>query len=96
MLIFKEVSTIKVEEEEELNEGVNETVALTNNIKVLVDTRGDNISEFSRNLGISYTTAFQLYHNKTKQITFDLMERLCAYFGVGPSELFPYIPNKKK
>ena len=69
-------------------------MAFGNNISMLLGARRESIREFSRKSGISYTTCFDLYHAKTKQITFDLLDRLCKYFGVGPWELFPYEPEK--
>ena len=70
-----------------------ERMAISNNISKLLGIRRENISEFARNINISYTTAHDLYHGKSKGITFDLMNRLCFYFGVGPCELFPYTPD---
>jgi DNA-binding Xre family transcriptional regulator len=71
-------------------------LAIGNNIKKLVDAREESISQFSRSADISYTSAFDLYHGKTTQIRFDMLEKLCNYFGVGPCELFPYSPEKKR
>lgn len=70
-----------------------EEMALGNNISKLLQIKGKNISDFSYEMHISYTAAFALYHNKTKSISFDLLNRLCKYFGVGPSEIFPYTPD---
>lgn len=70
-------------------------MAFGNEISTLLGKRRESIREFSRNSGISYTTCFDLYHAKTKQITFDLLDRLCIYFKVGPWDLFPYIENDK-
>lgn len=79
-------------ENEEIMRG---DLAIGNNIKQLLDDRQESISQFSRCADISYTTAFELYHGKTTQIRFNMLDKLCGYFGVGPSELFPYQPEKK-
>lgn len=68
-------------------------MAFGNNISSLLGMRRENITEFSRQSGISYTTCHDLYHHKTKQITFELLDKLCQYFRVGPWELFPYTPT---
>src|SRR5256885_6846594 len=65
-----------------------------NKISTILGERRESIREFSRNSGIAYPTCHDLYHAKTKQITWDLLDRLCKYFGVGPWELFPYTPEK--
>jgi putative transcriptional regulator len=61
-----------------------------NNISQLLQARHEKIRPFSRNLGISYTAAFDLYHAKTTAITFDLLDKLCNYFRLTPNEIFPY------
>jgi DNA-binding Xre family transcriptional regulator len=73
-----------------------EKMALGNNISNLLKIKGENISEFAFGMHISYSAAFNLYHNKTSSISFDLLNRLCRYFGVGPSEIFPYTPDPDK
>ena len=67
-----------------------------NNIRKLLDARKENISQFSRHADISYGSAFDLYHGKTKSISFDQLEKLCRYFGVNSCELFPYISLQEK
>lgn len=71
-------------------------LAIGNNVKKLLEVRGESISQFSRDADLSWVTASDLYHGRTKSISFEVLERLCDYFGVGPSELFPYLPEKKK
>ena len=79
---------------QEKQKGITEDMAISNNIPKLLEIRGENISEFARRMGIAYTTAFGLYHNTTKNISFELINKLCNHFGVGPGELFPYLPDK--
>lgn len=71
-------------------------MAIGNNISKLLEIRGENISKWARNMDINYTTAFDLYHARTKSISFDLLNKLCNYFGVGPGEIFPYMPDPKE
>lgn len=81
--------------EEMVDQLKRDDLAIGNNVKQLLDAKGESISQFSRTADISYTSAFDLYHGKTTQIKFEMLDKLCAYFGVGPSELFPYMPEKK-
>lgn len=60
-----------------------------NNIRILLDQRREKILTFSRNLGISYTTAFDLYHASTKAVSFELLDKLCQYFQVTSGEISP-------
>lgn len=64
-----------------------------NNIQTLLKLKGESIAQMGKALGVTYVTAHALYHNKTESIGFELMNKLCRYFGVGPSELFPYLPD---
>jgi transcriptional regulator with XRE-family HTH domain len=64
-----------------------------NNIKRLLELKGESIAQMGKALGVTYVTAHSLYHSKTESIGFELMNKLCKYFGVGPSELFPYLPE---
>ena len=72
-----------------------EELAIGNNIQKLLTDKGVSISQFSRDADLSWVTAHDLYHNKSKSVSFDILNRLCNYFGVGPSELFPFSPDKK-
>jgi DNA-binding Xre family transcriptional regulator len=54
-----------------------------------------NVSQFQLEMGISYTAASDLVKNKTKMISFEMLNDLCAYLGVGPGEIFPYKPDRK-
>lgn len=70
-------------------------MAFGNEISTMLGRRRESIREFSRKSGISYTTCFDLYHARTKQISFELLDKLCKYFGVGPWDLFPYNPDEE-
>lgn len=70
-------------------------LAIGNNVKKLLQDKEVSISQFARDADLSWVTAHDLYHNKSKAVSFEVLNRLCNYFGVGPSELFPYTPDKK-
>jgi DNA-binding Xre family transcriptional regulator len=81
---------------EEIQPDIGEEMAISNNVSKLLEIKKKNISEFAYEMHISYTAAFALYHNKTKSISFDLMNRLCKYFKVGPGEIFPFTPDPEE
>ena len=68
-------------------------MAIRNKISTILGERRESISDFARNTGISYPTAHDLYHAKSKAISFELMNKICNYLQVGPSELFPWTPD---
>lgn len=67
---------------------------ISNQISAFLIARNETVSDFARNTGISYTTCFDLYHGKSKGITFDLLNKLCEYFGKSPSQLFPFVRDE--
>jgi putative transcriptional regulator len=66
-----------------------------NNISSLLEVRREKIRQFARNIDISYTAAFELYHARTTAVSFSLLNKLCEYFNLTPSEIFPYTPEKR-
>jgi DNA-binding Xre family transcriptional regulator len=68
------------------------TAHLYNNIPLLLKIHGKNIRQFSKEAGLSYTTAFDLYHSKSDGISLSVWTRICDYFQVTPGEIFIYIP----
>jgi len=71
-------------------------MVIGNRISSLLGERRENISDFSRNAGISYPVAFNLYHGKGSGITWEIMNKVCNYFKLGPGEIFPWEPDKAK
>jgi putative transcriptional regulator len=62
-------------------------------ISTLLGRRRASIQDLANQAGIAYSTAHALYHGTSKGITFDVMNRLCAYLGVQPGDLFTYRPD---
>lgn len=69
-------------------------MAHSNNIAKYLAIRGENISQLARRLDISRDTAVNLYHNRTKLISFELVEKLLKHFNVTYEELFPILPDE--
>jgi DNA-binding Xre family transcriptional regulator/predicted metallopeptidase len=61
------------------------------NLSILMAERGLNISDVSKDTGISRTTLTSLFHNQSKGIQFDTLETLCNYLQVSISELLTRI-----
>jgi DNA-binding Xre family transcriptional regulator len=67
-----------------------------NNISRLLGERRESIKDLSRGTGISYPACHDLYHAKTKQISFELLDKLIQYFGVPMEEIFEYVPPENR
>lgn len=51
------------------------------------------VSELSKLTGISQNALHKIYHNKTKGIDFDTLNRLCSALQRNSQEIFEYIPD---
>jgi DNA-binding Xre family transcriptional regulator len=65
-----------------------------NKISALLGERRVRIKDFAIGMNLSYPAAHKLYHAKSDSISWDVLDKLCTYFGVGPSEIFPWTPNE--
>lgn len=61
------------------------------NLAVLMAERNLNISDLSKETGISRNTLSALYKNTGKGVQFDTLETLCHYFDISPGELLTRI-----
>lgn len=69
---------------------------IENKVSILLGARRESIMDLSRGAGLHYGTAHALYHGTTNRIEFDVLDRLCRYFGVGVGEIFVYRPDSKE
>lgn len=81
---------------EQANDIQKDEMSISNNVKQLLDRKGESINQMSKSLGVTYVTAHALYHNTSTSINYDLLNRLCKYFGVGPGEILIYLPDREK
>ncbi len=65
-------------------------MAIGNKISTLLGERRESIKDFALNTNISYPTAFNLYHNKSKAISFVVLNKICDYFELPLDSIFPY------
>jgi putative transcriptional regulator len=61
---------------------------IENRISELLGKRRKSIRDLSIEADIAYSSAHALFHNHTKMVSFDTVEKLCRYFGVDVGEVF--------
>jgi putative transcriptional regulator len=66
---------------------------LTNRLSRLMGDRRLSIQDVARATGLSYTTVFQLYHDRSTRYDRDTLDRLCTYFGVGIEQILEWTPT---
>lgn len=76
-----------------LEEKQTPKMTITNNVKKLLELKKKSINQFSKDIGVTYVTAYGLVNDPTRSINNDLLNRLCQYFGVGPAEILIYLPD---
>jgi putative transcriptional regulator len=52
------------------------------------------MSELSRETGIAKNALSDLYHEKTKGIQFDTLEKICAALNCTVADLLEYVPDE--
>ena len=66
---------------------------LVNRLSRLMGERRLSIAEVARGSGVSYRALYDLYHDKTRRIDFETIDRLCAYFRVGTEQILEWQPD---
>lgn len=57
-------------------------------IKELANTRELNIAQLARRADMSYTTVYDLWNGKAKDVSVKTLDRIAAALGVSTRELF--------
>ena len=65
------------------------------NIKQLVDAKGMNRNQLSKELKISYKSACNLYEGSVERIYFDTLENLCKVLNCTPNDILIFDDTNK-
>lgn len=65
------------------------------NIKSLVDAKGMNRNQLSKQLKIGYKAACNLYEGNTDRIYFDTLEQLCRVLNCTPNDILLFEDDSK-
>lgn len=63
---------------------------LTNKLSTLMGARRVSVAEVARATGLAYRTVYDLYRDRSTQLHIETLNRLCNYFGVGPSDILEW------
>ena len=67
---------------------------IENRVSTLLGTKRATIRDLSNDAGLAYGTAHALYHGTTTRVDFDVLNKLCRYFGCGVGDLLIYRPDE--
>ena len=66
---------------------------IKNRLSIILGEQRMRISELSRLTGISQNALNKIYHNKTKGVDFDTLNKICNVLGKNSQEIFEFIPD---
>lgn len=69
---------------------------IQNKVSELMGRHRMNITDLAKAAGISYQTAYALYHNRTNRIDFETLAGLCEALKADVGDIFRYTPEKLK
>lgn len=66
---------------------------IKNRLSIILGEQRMRVSELSKLTGISQNALNKIYHNKTKGIDFDTLDKLCNILQCNSQELFEFISD---
>ncbi|EMA6342215.1 helix-turn-helix transcriptional regulator [Bacillus cytotoxicus] len=69
---------------------------MRNNFNFILEKKKETISEISRKTGISRTTLTNLYYQRNKAISLDVLEKICIYLNCSVSDILECKINKQR
>jgi putative transcriptional regulator len=66
---------------------------IKNKLSLILGEQRIRVSELSKLTGISQNALNKIYHNKTKGIDFDTLNKICNALQKDTQELFEFIPD---
>ena len=65
-------------------------VAIVNNLSREMGTQRLSVQEVARRAGLHYNTVYELYHDRSRRIDFETLDKLCRALGVGVGDILEY------
>lgn len=66
---------------------------IRNNVSAIIGQRRMTIAETAKLAGLQYNTIYNLYYDKTADIDFNTLDRLCFALDCTPNDLLKYTPK---
>lgn len=68
---------------------------IKNHIRSIMDLQGKSIRGAARETGLAINTVSGLYHNTSKRVDMETLDKLCRYLNVGTGDLIEYIEDEE-
>lgn len=66
---------------------------IKNKLSIMMGVRKMNMAELARLANLSHVAVFRIYHNKTKTIELETINKLCYALDCNIQDIFEYIPD---
>lgn len=66
---------------------------IKNKLSIMMGVRKMNMAELARLARLSHVAVFRIYHNKTKTIELETINKLCYALDCKIQDIFEYIPD---
>lgn len=66
---------------------------INNKLSEILGKKRIRMSELQKMTGLSHTTIINIYYDRSKNISFDTINKLCTALDCSIGELFEYIPD---
>lgn len=67
---------------------------IKNKLSEIMGIRRMNMAEVARLAGLTHVTVFRIYHNKTKTIELETLDKLCTALNCRIQDIFEHTQNK--
>lgn len=62
-----------------------------NKLKIIMDSRHIGIREMARATGLAINTVSGLYHDTSKRVDLETLDKLCTFLGVAVGEILEHV-----
>jgi len=64
---------------------------IKNKLSEIMGIRRMNMAEVARRAGLTHVTVFRIYHNKTKTIELETLDKLCVALNCRIQDIFEHV-----
>lgn len=68
---------------------------IKNKLSIVMGIRRINMAELARIAGLTHVTVFKIYHNKTKTIELETIDKLCTALNCRIQDIFEHVAPKE-
>ena len=71
----------------------NNIYMIKNRLSEIMGIRRMNMAEVARLAGLTHVTVFRIYHNRTKTIELETVDKLCNALNCRIQDIFEHVPD---